>query len=458
MGEEKSTEQTTQQNHDGQWVKDVARQSWEPELLISGAAAYASLSLPDLFKSVFSTYRLDFMIGSSLLDLYFPALIYSVFASIGQILILTFFLHFSMRAFWVGMVGLLSVYPQGIRFNEIKYVNSYGKEFLKRKLTSVEEFIIRLDKWCSVLFSIAFIIVLVMLGVAFMYAIFFLVVAVGKLLVPSSLTESYEIIVSSVIVAIAILISLTVLVLKQLKSNPNAERWSFMLNYRMTQAIFPLLNKVTPYLMYTFYSNHSRRSLMISSSLIGGVFAVLLVNNSNSGYGRAGVFETRSYFSEGSSEHLLHSDYYENLRSPQQPVEGLTIQSDIVKEPFLKLFIAYPKRLDYRLDKFCKPITLDAKIAPPVKRAKQDAHYLACFEEFYQVYINKELVDKPNFMFLEHPASKTKGIIAYIPIDHLISGSKNLLQIKTKIPNPLIKKKQRTAYDYSLPFWYVKEK
>ena len=157
MAEDNPQAQDPQPNQDQQWVKEVARQSWEPELLISGAAAYASLSLPGLFKSAFVAYRMDFMVGSSKIDLLFPTLIYAVFASIGQILILTFFLHFAMRAFWVGMVGLLSVYPQGIRFSEIKYVSDYGKTFLKKKLTTVDEFVIRLDKWCSILFSVAFI-------------------------------------------------------------------------------------------------------------------------------------------------------------------------------------------------------------------------------------------------------------------------------------------------------------
>jgi len=458
MEETNQTKDKTVQNHDSQWVKEVARQSWEPELLISGAAAYASLSLPDLFKSVFLTYQSEYMIGSSFLDLYFPALIYAVFASIGQIMILTFVLHFSMRAFWVGMVGLLSVYPEGIRFDEIKYVNNYGKQFLKRKLTSVEEFIIRLDKWCSVLFSIAFIIVLVMLGVAFMYGMFFLVVTVGKMLVPGEWLKSYEIFITFLIAIAFGLLMIIIIVLKQLKNSSKAEKWSFLLNYRMSQFIFPLISKATPYLMYTFYSNLSRRSLMVSSTLIGTLFAVLLVSNSNDSYTRKKIVGTRSYFSKGSMEHLLQSDYYENIRDTQDPIEHLTIQSDLVKEPFLKLFIAYPKRLDFRLDQFCKPITIDAKTSKPARREKQDAHYLACFEQMYQVYINQQPVKKLNFMFYVHPISKVKGVITYIPIDDLINGSKNLLQIKTKIPDPLIKKKQRTTYEYSLPFWYIKEK
>ncbi|HAS41505.1 MAG TPA: hypothetical protein DCS93_13570 [Microscillaceae bacterium] len=458
MEENDPIKETTRQNHDSQWVKEVARQSWEPELLISGAAAYASLSLPDVFKSVFLTYQSEYMIGSSFLDLYFPALIYSVFASIGQILILTFVLHFSMRAFWVGMVGLLSVYPEGIRFDEIKYVNNYGKEFLKRKLTSVEEFIIRLDKWCSVLFSIAFIIVLVMLGVAFMYGMFFLVVAVGKMLVPGEWLKSYEIFITFFIAIVFGILMIVVIVLKQMKKSHKAEKWGFLLNYRMSQLIFPLISKATPYLMYTFYSNLSRRTLMVSSILIGTLFAVLLVSNSNDSYTRKKIVGTRSYFSKGSAAHLLQSDYYENLRDAHDPVEHLTIQSDIVKEPFLKLFIAYPKRLDFRLEQFCKPAIVDTKIPKPAQREMRDAHYLACFKQMYQVFINQQPIEQLNFMYYVHPTSKAKGIIAYIPIDDLINGSKNLLQIKTKIPNPLIKKKQRTAYEYSLPFWYIKEK
>ncbi len=459
MAEDNPQAQDPQPNQDQQWVKEVARQSWEPELLISGAAAYASLSLPGLFKSAFVAYRMDFMVGSSKIDLLFPTLIYAVFASIGQILILTFFLHFAMRAFWVGMVGLLSVYPQGIRFSEIKYVSDYGKTFLKKKLTTVDEFVIRLDKWCSILFSVAFIIVLVLLGVALMYAFFFVVMALGKLLVPNELIKSYTVLISSVMAAIFIIFALVVFILKRIKNNEDAQKWSFLINYRIAQVLFPIISKATPYLMYTFYSNLSRRHLMVSSSLIGALFLVLLISNSNnSGYKQKDIFDTRSYFSEGSAENLLRNDYYENLRDPQQLIEHLTIQADIVKEPFLKLFIAYPKRLDFRLNQLCKPFSPDPKLLPPARQAKKDAHHLACFGQLYQIYLNKVQINQPNFMFYVHPVSQAKGIIAYIPIDYLISGSKNLLQIKTKLPDPLIKKKRQTTYAYSLPFWYVKGK
>jgi hypothetical protein len=33
------------------WLKRVAEQSWEPELLISGLAIFATLQLPDIFES-----------------------------------------------------------------------------------------------------------------------------------------------------------------------------------------------------------------------------------------------------------------------------------------------------------------------------------------------------------------------------------------------------------------------
>lgn len=456
--EEKSTTPPKTPNNDHQWIKEVARQSWEPELLISGAAAYASLSLPGLFKEAFTAYRIDLMIGSGDIDLYFPTLIYAVFASIAQILIMAFFVHFTMRAFWVGMVGLLSVYPEGIRFNEIKFVNSYGREYLKRKLSTVDEFVIRLDKWCSVLFSVAFVIVLAMLSIALMYAFFFLLVAVGKLLVPSAFIDAYEAFISTFLVAIVLVMLFITLGLKSIKNKEKSKKWSFLFNHHVGQVAFPVVSKVTPYLMYTFYSHLSRRRLTINMSLIGVLFMVLFFNNVMDGYQNNKLYETRSYFSKGSAENLLNQDYYENLRDKNRVIERITIQADIIKEPFLKLFIAYPKSLDIRLNKICKPLKLDKKLTVPQRIQKRDEHRLACFREFYQIYIDKELVQSPEFMFHVHPTHQVKGIIAYIPIDHLTSGSKNLLQIKTKIPDPLIKKRRRTVYAYSLPFWYVKEK
>ena len=137
------------------WMQEVASRSFEPELLISGAAIYLTSNVPSLIEWSFDYYTQNLLSDVDALDAALPLLIYGFLKSNAYILIFTFLIHFIMRAFWVGMIGLISVYPDDIQYDKIKNFDAYFKSFFKEKLGKTEDFIIRLDKRCSVIFSSA---------------------------------------------------------------------------------------------------------------------------------------------------------------------------------------------------------------------------------------------------------------------------------------------------------------
>lgn len=441
-----------------QWIKDVARQSWEPELFISGAAAFASLGLPELIKSGYSIYANNLM-GNGFLEQLLPLLIFSVLVSVAQILSITFFVHLSMRAFWIGMMGLSSVYPKGIELDKIPTLSNFARQYLQKKLTTVDDFIIRLDRTCSMLFSIAFIIILFMVSIASMYAIFFLIVFSSRFIIPTHWFVTYQIILGiAICLFLMFTISFSLLVQYQRKKGSNKEKYDrgyFLLNYRITQIIMPGMNRVMPYILYPFSSNLSKKKSITALVVVTLLFVTLLNVNIKSIVQDRTLSETRNYYSQGSEEHNLRAGYYENLRDNSQTVRSITIQSDMIKEPILKLFIAYPKKRDAMLKQVCGALPIDKSVEKSVHAQKQDAHNLACFAKLYKVYINNKEVEKPNFMYYQSPVHQSKGIIAYIPIKDLEYGSKNLLEVKSSIPQISVLKKLRKPLSYSLPFWYL---
>jgi len=90
--------------------------TWEMELLISGATAFALMQLPSKLDALL--YDLINRVSS---DLSRWAILLWAYAKIGVVLLIaTFVLHLCLRAYWVALVGLNSVYPDGIRAPRLK--------------------------------------------------------------------------------------------------------------------------------------------------------------------------------------------------------------------------------------------------------------------------------------------------------------------------------------------------
>ena len=83
--------------------------TWEVELLISGVAVFAMLQLPELLDN----YILDW--APRLVDRWAKLLfvVYVYAKSAALILAVTFVIHLLLRARWIALVGMLSIYPEG---------------------------------------------------------------------------------------------------------------------------------------------------------------------------------------------------------------------------------------------------------------------------------------------------------------------------------------------------------
>src|SRR3954469_3070174 len=89
--------------------------TWEVELLISGVAVFAMLQLPGWIDDRW--FALRPRLDASWLD----ALIYIyIYAKSGvMVLAVTFVVHLLLRARWIALVGMHSVYPAGIDWDRL---------------------------------------------------------------------------------------------------------------------------------------------------------------------------------------------------------------------------------------------------------------------------------------------------------------------------------------------------
>lgn len=122
----------------------------ELELIISGLSLFALLSLPGWLYGQYLDYAMRLPLGAS-------AAVVVALPIIGGIcytMALLFLLHLAVRAHWVGLIGLKSAFPEGVRWERLRGVGPLTQAQLQRRLPSLDEGIDAADRLASVLFSL----------------------------------------------------------------------------------------------------------------------------------------------------------------------------------------------------------------------------------------------------------------------------------------------------------------
>ena len=125
------------------------------ELLVSGAVVFGLFRLPPLLGGFLGSV-LQTTAGSVRL---FSAYAYVFAAMAIYTLLACFLLHLGCRAFWIGLVGLESVFPEGVKWDRTP-IGPHSRRHLKRILLPLDRQIERLDDISSLIFSFASMLVL----------------------------------------------------------------------------------------------------------------------------------------------------------------------------------------------------------------------------------------------------------------------------------------------------------
>lgn len=132
------------------WLRRLERESWQAELIISGAAIFGSLQLPGVLEKFQYYLLLNYDRGA--LFLWFFATSYWAIFVYGLIFIFVF--HFIVRALWIGLIGLNSVYPGGFAPNNLSSEDFQEKS--KAEYGDIDGFIAKLDTTASSMFGTGF--------------------------------------------------------------------------------------------------------------------------------------------------------------------------------------------------------------------------------------------------------------------------------------------------------------
>jgi hypothetical protein len=422
--------------------------TWELELLISGAVLFALFQLPGLLDGFFA--RTEIHVTETMR----PALFFVSLYTKAMVIALTaaFVTHLVSRAYWVGLVGLLSVFPDGVRWDEFKS-GPIGRAVYQERLTSLPAIIARTDNFCSVLFSFGFLIV-----IFFAYTILltgaFGAIAFGaaKLFLHGQHTRQ---VFFGCLAVMTVLPVATSLVDRRFGARMDAAGPGARVVRLVTHAMFYVSAiGITGPIFLTLVTNVGRRRMLaIFYFVLFGIILWVAADRLAS----SDRLSINSYDYIGSSDaYGVDFRYYES----QRPVGELyprvpSIQSDIIRDPYVKLFIPYsPMRHNDDVAARCptlRPLQ-DRGIQMGSEPAAPDSAVvpvLRCLAEIHRVTLNGTLIPDPDFRFYEHPGTGIKGIITYLAADSLPRG-RNVLVVQ---PAPVPAEPQRKLRPYVIPFW-----
>lgn len=395
--------------------------TWELELFLSGAFVFASFQLPAVIEGVFR--RLEPHVTESTAFILFTGTLYA--KAIAFTLIATFLIHLVSRAQWVALLGLHSVFPRGIRWDEMK-VGPMTKEVYRAYMPDLARVIARLDNFCSIVFAAGLLLVVMfaystllvslLSGVAYLLALAF---------THGQGTQRILMVVGAVFVAVPAVSSLVDKRYgERMASGARGTRvlraaLRFTLSISMMRLLGPM--------MWTLISNVGRRRAVVYLYV---ALAVLLLLSAGDRLAQSNRLSFNSYDYFGNSlTHGVRSENYENQRVDGERYSRVpSIQSDIIGDAYVKLFIPYsPQRNNAAMQRQCPGVKRlqDRGMqlgADPYLEDSLVVPALACLARLHTVTLDGIPQPRLDFAFYEQPRTGIKGIVTYIPADSLARG------------------------------------
>ena len=149
-----------------EWLEQLQQESWQLELLISGLALFG------IWESRGLLQHLEYYIDVNVTDQYrfYTRGLLLAFWGGWTIFMSNLLIHIIIRGLWIGAIGLRYV-SGDIDFEELNYSDIFTNYF-KKRIGGFDEYIERLEKLSSVIFSFTFLLFLILFSFIFLNLVF----------------------------------------------------------------------------------------------------------------------------------------------------------------------------------------------------------------------------------------------------------------------------------------------
>jgi hypothetical protein len=429
--------------------------AWELELLIAGAVTFALFQLPSSLDGAL-TWLEPRVSGISQFVAY-AGFLYA--KSILYVLIIAFLLNLCSRAYWVGLVGLHSVFPKGVRWDRYgRAAGPFAIAEYKRRLASLPAVISRVDNFASVIFSFAFLIVLTFLvSVTLVAIVGGLGWAVSTYLLGGRYSKQMFFGVLALLV-VPLIVGGIVDKVWGPRLDPES-RGGRALRQLMRYGAWVNGSALFGPIFMTLFTNLSKRVMLpvfYGAVLVSLMFGMADLLGKMNGFGGGGS----RFVPEDMDVRGVENAYYESMRQSGDPTTVPMIQSDIVTGPYVRLFIPYvPDRHDPWMASRCdgaRPLRstrphVRANVSPTPRDDSAATHTLGCLARLHAVAVDGTPRPELQFRFYAHAQTGREGIITYIPTDGLAAGQ-HTITVRQPPRKPTSRRRGPLA-PYEITFW-----
>ena len=280
------------------WLENLQRNSWEPEVIISGITLAFLFIFPAKIYEFCAYINQELGVGYlfSLLLVFYLTAIISVFK-------IFFVLHLCLRFFWTGLLGLSYAFPQGA-INEKLFKAAQNYNYQKP-----EQMVLRMEKICSMTFAFPLSLVITILVITLYLG---LLVAVYVWFDLTYLT-----------VYLIFMTSLLILSLGQLsKKKSKFKTW-------YSQTIISSIGAI--------YQSNLGKWFAVFYSLFIFVLATPIITSDVKDFS---LFSNETNLNEFEQEWPAKNQTFQDLHDPNKRFPRVFIPSEEINEDFLKLGIA----------------------------------------------------------------------------------------------------------------------
>jgi hypothetical protein len=401
-------ENVTRKEETPKWLRRAQEGSWEPEILISGIVLLALTQVPRLLD------QLHYWLEERTSTFYFYTsegddILFSILKVSSYWLIAGLITHLVMRSVWVSFVGLSYVYPNGIKFDNLKYQPSFQRKM--EALPSFEASVEKLENICSSIYSIAFLLVMATIS-ACLYMVFIIFLALMlSFVIPANITDNggMDDILSVVTLFIAIPYFIDFLTLGGLK------RIRFIRKIYgpiYTVMSFITFSHVYRGIYYGLVTNLNRNILRVAIVIFSGLsLYFVIVMNDNS-------YRTSDLMSK-SLETATYAGYYRDVESDRYSTWA-HIQSAVVSEGVVELFLPHKVQYEEVMLEACEANR--AAMNDTVAIEAESKNNLACMRAYYNIYIDGARVEPGRFYMTELSQTGQFGLLTWVGVEDLENG------------------------------------
>jgi len=403
------------------WLSELQQKSWEPEILLSGIVLYGMFQVPELLDDFQAFVKLNVYSTFSDVETFIALLKMALYW-----LIFGLILHLVTRGIWVGMVGLSFVFPRGINKDNLNLSPRFKQNVDKIKV--IDEIIIDLEKLCSSLFSISFMMFMMIIG-GYTFLLIALIIPIISYLTylgfdNISTTLEYVLqVYTFIIIGIAIIGLFDFLTLGLLKRI----KWISKIYYPIHRLIsFLTLASFYRPIYYTLISNYNKWKIGLSL-VVFVIISILMIGKMSGSSAWPGESWSRITLWSNEKSVSNYSGYFDDQNADFYSTQA-HIQSDIISENTVRLFCVLRIGLEESIKKHCD---YESMIQSDTTESYVN---LRCVSEFYQVVLDDILIDSLEWRFHYKQKTNQRGILTYLDVTDLPKG---LHTIKVKGPDEL---------------------